>query len=197
MTKFTCFLLILLACQTPGTALVAQEPVPERVVRRVVVPTEEDPQGEVQVLHRGDQVVVRTLLKSPVLKQVVAAIDNREAKRWPPDSVGFVESQRYRDALFDATAIAWTRFRDRDRREEKKQTLGIAFARSSDTATVTLFHPRLAGDFGSLQVLEAETLAGWRSRGAYVADNMIEIVRDSFGLDEHEARQLLEQSLKE
>jgi len=196
--KYPIYLLsVVLTLMMPGSVFADSGGVSERVIRRTVVPSAEDPHGEVQVLRRGDQVVVRTLLDSPILKRVVAAIDGKEEKRWPPDSDGFVESQRYRDALFAATDLVWKKFRERENREEKNQTLGIDFIKAPDKMTVVLFHPRLAGDFGSLRVLDSEMLASWRSRGPYVPENMIAIVHDSFGLDADEARQLLEQSAHE
>ncbi len=175
----------------------AQATEPETVLKRVVVPNAENPQGEVQLLSYNHTVIVRTLLFSPILKRVVAVIDDKERKRWPDDKDGFVASQRYRDALFTATEQVWKSFRERSNRAEKRQAMIIDFILSKAKGEILLQQPTVTGDFGNLQIIEATDLAHWSSRGQYVQENMVEILHDNFVLDRKSARELLDQLVQE
>ena len=164
----------------------------EEVLKRTLVPSAEQPQGEVQIVRRGSALVVRTLLASTVLKRVVAAIDAKERRHWPESSAGFVASQRYRDELYAATQQVWERFRTRTERAELRQSLGIDFIQEGRRGRIELYAPRLSGDYGSLAVAAAESLSSWRVAGDYVRENMVIIVADSFGLDSVKAGGLLD-----
>ncbi len=163
----------------------------EQVVRRVVVPAAEQPQAEVQIVRRGPELLVRTIIFSPILRRVVAAIDAKEAKRWPEESAGFVESQRYREQLYAATETVRQRFAERPDPAQNRQALVIEFLRNKTERRISLLLPQLAGEFGSLRIRTAELLQSWRSRGDYVDENMLEIVQDSFHLDHSAAAALL------
>ena len=82
----------------------------DQVVQRVVVPTIEQPQGEVQLIRRNDLLIARTLLASRVLKRVGAAIDAKERRNWPESRAGHVASVRYRDELFRGQRQVWRPF---------------------------------------------------------------------------------------
>ncbi len=170
---------------------------PETILQRVVVPSADDPHGEVQLLVRSHEVVVRTVLYSPILKRVVVVIDDKERKRWTEESKGFVESQRYRDALFEATGQVWQNFRERTNRDEKRQALAIEFISSGGKSRVALFQPTLAGAIGALQIVEGTDLAHWTSNGIYVQENMVEILHENFDLERDDAREQLNHLVRE
>lgn len=163
----------------------------DRLVQRVVVPSAEQPQGEVRLLRRGDLLVVQTVLASRVLKQVVAAIDGKEERNWPEPREGHRDSRKYRDELFRATGQAWEIFRHRQDPEEKRQFLVIEFICGTDRSLIALYAPGLAGDYGSLERADRQLLNAWRTAGHYMQGNIIEIVRDSFDLDRAAAETLL------
>ena len=186
-------LLLLLASQARGeTRFAAQlEPSRDSVTQRVVVPSGEDPQGEVQVIRRGELIVVQTLLASRVLKRVAAAIATRELKRWPEGSAGYAGSLRYREELHRAVGAAWERFRLRDDHEEKRQFLAIEFIAGPRHNLVALSLPVLAGLPGDLRPSGKEIFAVWSAPRDYVLLNSVAIVADSFGMPEDDARALL------
>ena len=163
----------------------------DQVVQRIVVPSVEQPQGEVQLIRRNELLVARTLLASRVLKRVGAAIDAKERRNWPESRDGHVASIRYRDELFRAVEESWEKFRHRTDQTETRQFLSIEFILGKDTAVIALSLPRLSGDYGSMSLLDQETFQAWKSTQHYVRNNILEIVRDSFHLDESSAARLL------
>ena len=165
-----------------------------KILRRAVVPSAEQPQGEVQIVLRDGRPAVRTLLASSLLKRVAAAIDEKERRRWPEESDGFVASQRYRDELYAAAMEVWKRFRARADNPDPRQYLGIDFIAEQERGRIELFVPVLQGDFGNLSVQEAESLSRWQAPEAYVQENMIAIIADSFGVDPATAAGLLDSS---
>lgn len=177
--------------EDPGGHAVPLDRSRDRIVARVVVPSSGQPQGEVQLLRRGELLVVRTLLASKVLKRVVAAIDAKEQRTWPESREGHLASKEYRQELFRATELAWEAFRQRTDRTEKRQMLAIEFIHGPDQALIALALPQLAGACGDLQILEQRPLKVWRAPAGYVRDNSREIIRDSFALDGPAAERLL------
>jgi hypothetical protein len=175
----------------PAKAAERQAEDHDQVVARAVVPSMEQPQGEVQVLRRGALLVVRTLLASRVLKRVVAAIDGREQTNWPESRDGFRGSIRYREELFRATETAWQQFKQRPDRSDPRQYLAIDFVLGRDKASIALALPQLTGDYGQLTLVDQQTLKSWRSPPVYVRQNILEIVKDSFHLDAQAAAALL------
>lgn len=172
----------------------------DRVVQRVVVPSSERPQGEVQLVARQDLLVVQTLLWSPILKRVVAAIDAKESRSWPEAREGHADSLHYREELFRATETSWEAFRQREDRSQDRQALSIEFIVGPRQALIALSLPQLAEDDGTLHLLDKQTIKVWRTAENYVRENIVEIVRDSFHLDASAAEKLLKPlwpSLKE
>jgi hypothetical protein len=163
----------------------------DQVVQRVVVPSIEQPQGEVQLIRRNNLLVVRTLLASRVLKRVGASIDAKERRNWPESRDGYVASIRYRDELFRAIEQSWERFRKRTDPTETRQFLAIEFILADDSAAISLSVPSLAGDYGSMSLSAQDVVQTWKTSQHYVHNNILEIVRDSFRLDEQAASQLL------
>jgi len=164
----------------------------DQIVKRVVVPSVEKPHGEVQLIRRGNLLVVQTLLASPVLKRVVAAIDTKEQRKWPEANKGIIDSSRYREELFRVTQEIWKKFRQRSDKNEKRQYMVIEFILGFDRGTIALSVPQVVGEYGQLQLVNKETAAVWRPSTDYMTENIKEIVRDSFNLDNAEAEKLLE-----
>ena len=163
----------------------------DQVVHRVVVPSTEQPQGEVQLLRRNNLLVVRTLLASRILKRVGAVIDAKERRNWPESREGHAASVRYRDELFRAVEQAWERFRQRTDPGETRQFLSIEFILAGDSAAIALSLPSLEGDYGGLTLFSQENIQAWKVSRSYVRGNILEIVQDSFHLDESAASALL------
>lgn len=161
------------------------------LVRRCVVPSPAQPQGEVQVLKRGDLVVVRTLLASRTLKRVAAAIVAKEQRSWPPGSPGHAGSLHYREELHQAVETAWRVFRERPDATERRQFLAIEFITGPRHNLVALSLPQLEGEPGALYLRDQQVLAAWSGPRDYVAPNSTDIVADSFGLSADAAEELL------
>jgi len=188
--------LLLLAVSTAWGAeprFAAQlDPSHDRVIERVVVPTREQPQGEVQVVRRGELVVVQTLLASRLLKRVAATIDAKEQKSWPPGSDGYAGSLRYRDELYQAVARSWQDYRQREDRSETRQRLVIEFILGPRHSLVALSLPVYTGEPGNLQVVDKQVVSVWSAPRDYVRLNSAAIVADNFNLDTQAAAKLLE-----
>lgn len=163
----------------------------DQIVKRVVVPSRDEPQGEVRLIRRHDLLVVQTLLSSRILKRVVAAIDAKERRSWPEAREGHVASIRYREELFRATEKAWEVFRQRGNRDETRQALAIEFILGNEKSLIALSLPQIAGEYGALRLTDKRPVKVWRVSGDYVRENALEIIKDSFHLDDAEARELL------
>lgn len=164
----------------------------DQILARAVVPEPDAPQGEVQIVRRGNAQVVRTLLASRVLRRVVAVIDAKERRNWPESRDGALASTRYREELFRAAEVSWESFRKRPEPSEVRQFLAIEFQLDGKKGTITLALPVLDGDYGAMRVAGQQILNSWRAPVGYVQGNMLEIVKDSFRLDEAAAASLLE-----
>ena len=163
----------------------------DQIVRRVVVPSRDQPQGEVRLIRRHNLLVVQTLLSSRILKRVVAAIDAKERRHWPEAHEGHVASSRYREELFRATEKAWEFFRQRGNRDETRQTLAIEFILGNEKSLIALSLPQIAGEYGTLRLIDKLPVKVWRVSGDYVRENALEIIKDSFHLDDADAKELL------
>ena len=163
----------------------------DQVLQRVIVPATENPQGEIQLVQRGDLRVVRTLLASRLLKRVVAAIDNKEERNWPETNHNFSDSDRYRDELFNATDLAWQKFQQRSDPNERRQFLSIEFILASDKGFIALALPRLSGEYGQFRLIDQQVLSVWRSSHDYVRSNMLQIIKENFQPGENATEMLL------
>ncbi len=167
----------------------------DQIMRRVIVPSRDQPQGEVQLIRRNDLLVVQTLLSSRILKRVVAAIDAKERRSWPEAREGHVDSSRYREELFRATEKAWEIFRQRGNRDETRQALAIEFILGPEKSLIALSLPKIAGEYGNLRLTDKRPVKVWRVSGGYVRMNALEIIKDSFHLDDAKAAELLKSLL--
>ncbi|PLY00897.1 MAG: hypothetical protein C0624_11210 [Desulfuromonas sp.] len=163
------------------------DPQQDLVVRRTIVPSPAQPHGEVQVVRRGELVVIQILLTSRVLKRVVAAIHTKEEKRWPQGSDGHAGSLRYRDELYKAVEHSWQAFRQRDDTTDKSQLLAIEFIVGERLNLIALSLPQLDGGLGRLRVRGKQVLAVWSAPRSYVQANSAAIAADNFSLDEQQA----------
>lgn len=161
------------------------------IVKRVVVPSAEQPEGEVQLIRRGDLLVVQTLLSSRILKRVVAAIDTKENRSWPEARAGYIDSLRYREELFRATEKSWEAFRKRSDRKQDRQTLAIEFILGPNQSLIALSLPQLTEQDGNLRLIDKLQLKAWRGSQDYVQANIVEIIKDSFHLDDAAIAELL------
>lgn len=184
MTRLVLWLCLL--CCLPVSLVGAQaqtDSAREQIIKRTAVPSVEQPQGEVQVLKRDGQLVVRTLLASRVLKRVAAAIDDKERRNWPENREGYTGSLRYREELFRATEVSWEVFRQRADQNDVRQYLAIEFILTAGKAEIDLYWPGIEGAYGQMTVVGRKPIKRWRSPEYYVRNNMMEIVMDSFHLD--------------
>jgi len=161
------------------------------ILQRVIVPSAEQPQGEVQLIRRRDLLVVQTLLSSRILKRVVAAIDAKEGRSWPEAREGHTESSHYREELFRATEKSWHAFRERSDRNQDHQTLAIEFILGPKHALIALSLPQLTEDDGKLLLINKQPLQAWRGTEDYVRENIFEIIKNSFHLDNTATEELL------
>lgn len=161
------------------------------IVQRVVVPSAEKPQGEVQVIQRRDLLVVQTLLSSRILKRVVAAIDAKESRSWPEAREGHTDSLHYREELFRATEKSWEAYRQRSDRSQEHQTLAIEFIIGPSLSLIALSLPQLTEENGNLHLISKQPVKIWRGGEAYVRENIFEIIKDSFQLGDSETEKFL------
>lgn len=180
------------AAQIPGTLYAEQlDWSQDRIVQRVMVPSAEHPQGEVQLIQRRGLLVVQTLLSSRILKRVVAAIDAKEGRSWPEVRQGYIASIRYREELFRATEKAWEAFRQREDRNQARQTLAIEFILGPKQSLIALSLPQLAKAGSNLDLVDKQPVKVWQEADTYVRENMVEIVKDSFQLTASATEELL------
>lgn len=163
----------------------------DRLLKRSLVPSVEKPQGEVQLLQRGELIVVQTLLASRTLRQVAKAIAAKEERSWPADSAGHIGSLRYREELYQAVEKVREAFRKRENPAEKRQYLAIEFISGPRHSLIALSVPVLAGEFGTFRLVAKQVLKVWRAPRKYVMLNSRAILADSFGIDDAEVEDLL------
>jgi len=186
----TCLLTVSTAWGSPRFAS-QLTPENDLVVRRMIVPSPEQPHGEVQVIQRDGLVVVQTVLASRLLKRVAAAISAKELKRWPEGSDGYAGSLRYRDELYRAVGEAWQIFRKRQDTSDKFQYLAIEFIVGERYNLIALSLPVLDGPYGKLVVKDKRVVAVWSAPRDYVLANSAVIIADNFDQGEKQAAQWL------
>jgi hypothetical protein len=137
----------------------------------------------VRILQRGEARVVQTLLYTKILKRVVGTICGKEEQAWPRQRPGSEDSRRYVEALRQARAEIEERRKPGAPGEERLQALVIEFVLDGREARIGLYEPTYGGEGGELVVRERRPIAEWPAARRYVAENMLEIVRDAFALD--------------
>jgi hypothetical protein len=164
----------------------------EVVLRRVSVPSVEKRQGEVRVLRRGEATVVQTVLHSKVLRRVVGRVVRKERRNWPEGVDGHADAEAYVDALIRAQQdLASDDGRSPEARDRRSALL-VEFILSDRAARVEIGEPLVEERNLELIVTASRRLELLELSRPYVERNMTLIVADSFGIEESEARTLLD-----
>lgn len=167
----------------------------DQVVRAEVVPSPEQPVGEVRLVRRGSAVVMQTVLHTKFLKRVVAEIRKKEMAAWPRDRRGHGDAVKYVEALVSAQAGIQERFALREDRGDRRQRMLIEFILTDDVSIVAFAEPALADEGGRMRVVSRRPIAVLPLSRTYVRGNIYEIAWDALKLGRKESRDLLEPML--
>lgn len=184
-------LLLLALCLAPAIAAPAAPPGTETLRHRIPVPSPEQPQGEVRIVQRGKAMVVQTLLYTKILKRVVGAICKKEQATWPQQRPEHGESKRYVETLRQIRQEIEGERKAGATGNERLQTLLIEFVLDEQQSSIGLYEPTYGGEDGQLVVRDRRPLAVWPASRRYISENMLEIVKDAFALDDAAAKALL------
>jgi hypothetical protein len=135
---------------------------------------------------------MQTILNSKVLKHVIAAIQKKELRAWPEDREGWVDSRRYSDELYRAYEVVLTDTKDREDKADRHLRLMIEFVLEERRSFVIFYVPTLTVRGEQYSVQEKKALKKLITSRGYLYNNLREIVRDSFQLDEKEALKLMQ-----
>jgi len=164
----------------------------DSVIWRAPIPAEPPHQGEVRLIRRDSALVMQTILNSKVLKHVIAAIQKKELRAWPEDREGWVDSRRYSDELYRAYEVVLTDAKDREDKADRHLRLMIEFVLEERRSFVIFYAPTLTERGKQYSVQEKKVLKKLITSRGYLYNNLREIVRDSFQLDEKEALKLMQ-----
>ena len=164
----------------------------DSVIWRAPIPVEPPHQGEVRLIRRDSALVMQTILNSKVLKHVIAAIQKKELRAWPEGREGWVDSRRYSDELYRAYEAVRRGAKDREDKDDRHIRLMIEFVLEERHNFVTFYEPTLTTRGEQYSVQEKKVLKKLNTSRGYLYNNLREIVRDSFQLDEKEAVKLLQ-----
>jgi|GEM_PF-1596576 len=163
----------------------------EEVVYRAVVPSADDPHGEVRLIRRGKATVLQTVLHTKLLRRAVGIIREREAASWVEGSVGHDDSMAYSAALDHAQKKVWWRYKQRGIRDDRRQSLLIEFVVSASEAYVTIDEPQVDEESGVLSIGKRIPLARLDVSREYAKRNIWLIANDSFGVTLADLAQML------
>jgi len=135
---------------------------------------------------------MQTILNSKVLKHVIAAIQKKELRAWPEDREGWVDSRRYSDELYRAYDAVRTNAKDREDKGDRHLRLMIEFVLEERHNFVTFYAPTLTKRGEQYSVQEKKLLKKLNTSRAYLYNNLLEIARDSFQLNEEETLRLMQ-----
>jgi hypothetical protein len=177
----------LLGAQLTGGALAAAaepslEPAADRIVTSTPIASPAGPQGEVRLIERGDADVVQTLLRTKLLRRVVAEIRKKEMANWPPDRPGHADAERYVAAL-EQVATRLAERQPANRKQDRALRVFIDFVLTSDGGLVGVGTYTAESRDGQLRVTESRPMERLVLSRDYVRANMRLIVADSFHLD--------------
>jgi len=161
------------------------------LLRHIVVPSPQQPVGEVRLLRRGETDVVETLLVTKVLRRVVGEIRKKELANWPPGHPHHEVALRYADALAAAQAQIWERVPKFDRGADPRQRLSIEFVVGERVSYVDLAEFEAESDHVPRTVTTRRPIVHLDLPRAYVQRNMRLIVADSFELSSDALRESL------
>ena len=186
-TLAVCFFCLLVATLPSGVQASA-----DSVIWRASIPAEPPHQGEVRLIRRDSALVMQTILNSKVLKHVIAAIQKKELRAWPEDREGWVDSRRYSDELYRAYEAVRTDAKDREDKDDRHLRLMIEFVLEERHSFVSFYAPTLTKRGERYSVQEKKLLKKLNTSRAYLYNNLGEIARDSFQIDEKEALKLMQ-----
>ncbi len=164
----------------------------DEVIRREFVPSEEQRQGEVRLIRRGDGAVMQTVISSTVLRRVVNAIRRKELASWPPERRGHADALRYIAALRQAAEEIRNRARGGGDRGGRGLTLLIEFILTRRASIVVLYEPSLSGPEEEYRIASKSVISALELSRNYVRGDIYEIARDALRLDKKEAAKLLD-----
>ena len=164
----------------------------DSIIWRTSIPAEPPYQGEVRLIRRDSALVMQTILNSKVLKHVIAAIQKKEIRAWPEDREGWTDSRRYSDELYRAYEAIRTEAKDREDKGDRHLRLMIEFVLEERHNFVTFYAPTLTKRGEQYSVQEKKILEKLGTSRAYLYNNLLEIARDSFQLDEEETLKLMQ-----
>ncbi len=167
----------------------------DEIVRSEFVPSEEQPVGEVRLVRRGPAVVMQTVLYTRLLKRVVAEIRKKDLADWPMSRHGHDDAMKYIEAIQSAQGAIQERFRRREHRGDRRQTMLIEFILSRNASFVAIAEPSLAEAGGHMRVVSTRQIAILPLSRVYVRGNFYEIAWDALKLDRKESRAILEPML--
>lgn len=96
-------------------------------VRWTAIPRTPPHVGTLRLLKRENAVVLQTDLETTVLRRVLAAIKEREERRWPAGKPGHDDMRRYLAQLEEAVAQVEERVAARPAEQDRKRRLQIEF----------------------------------------------------------------------
>ncbi len=184
-------LVFCLVCLLMGTLSSNVQAGTETLIWRASIPAEPPYQGEVRLIRRDSALVLQTIINSKVLRHVVAAIQKKELSDWPEDREGWIDSRRYSDELYQAYESIQVRAKRRQR-SDRYLNLLIEFVLQERHSFVALYEPTLVKSGDQFSIQEKEVLKKMNTSRAYIYNNLQEIARDSFQLEEQEILKLLQ-----
>jgi hypothetical protein len=163
------------------------------VLSRAFVPSAEKRHGEVRLVRRDRGLVVQTLLYSKLLKRVVARIEEKERRSWPPERQGHRDALGYIEALESAQREIAAGSPDGTGDRDRRQKMLIEFIREPAAAVVAVYELRMTEAGDQVRITGKRPLAIIEPSRHYVEENMKLIAADSLKLTDDETRELSEQ----
>jgi hypothetical protein len=135
---------------------------------------------------------MQTILNSKVLRHVIAAIQKKELRAWPEDRQGWVDSRRYSEELYRAYETVQNQAKGRKDKSDRHLKLLIEFVLEERHSFVTFYAPTLGKENERFSIQEKRVLNKMNASRGYIYNNLKEIARDSFQLEEQDAWRLLQ-----
>jgi len=163
--------------------VLAKEKTSEVVIHRAPVPDKPPYQGEVRLVRRDSALVVQTVLKSKVMRHLIAAIRKKELGAWPENHDGWLDSRHYGDSLYQAYETLQARQKNSEKSRSRYLQLLIEFVLEERHSYVAFYEPTLTQDADRLDIQEKDLLKKLKVSRGYAYNNMQVILQDSFKLD--------------
>ncbi len=158
---------------------------------RCPVRAADTPIGEVRLLTRDEAVVVQTLLRTVLMRRVVAEIRKKEETNWPSSRRGSESSRQYVAALERVQRRLWEQRARSTRGPNPPQKLAIEFVSGGNEAWVGVGTFDLQGDPMHFNLSALELFERLDLDAHYVGENIRLILADACQLGEEEIDRLL------